>query len=334
MSPRLKLLRRRQSLALRVCAATTAALIATGPCYAMNIGRVELNGGYVVTLNGEILQGDLERIGSFFAAQPSGPRFIGFSLDSPGGNLFEAEKIAEGIHRLHTSVVVLKNSMCASACFLLFAASERTVIEPGASIGVHSASLGGKEDLQTMGMTTAFARDLAVYGVAPDILGQLVTTTSDQMQWLTIEQLQELGTKFLTSTPSAQPEPQPQQAFASNDTAPPGPPAPPVIPPTKPSPQTAAVTASIAPQAVESFSAGLADRKAWEAWIAQLPSSAHQGAEFWASQRSLREPEPCEGQPAVDQAWLSACNEAKSRLAESDLKRHLDPLYRAGWNSL
>ena len=182
-----------------------------------------------------------------------------------------------------------------------------------------------------MGMTTAFARDLAGYGVAPDILGQLVTTTSDQMNWLTIEQLQELGAKFLTAVPSPQPAPQPQQAFVSSDPAP-GVPA--VAPPAQPSPQAPPVTASIAPQAVESFSAGLADRKAWEAWVSELSPSAHQGAEFWASQRSLREPEPCEGQPAIDQAWLSACNEAKSLLSASDLRRHLDPLYRAGWNSL
>src|SRR5208283_3339429 len=51
------------------------------------------------------------------------------------------------------------------------------IAEPGARIGVHSASVsGGRENTDTLGVTTLMAREAAAYGVPPAITGRMVTT--------------------------------------------------------------------------------------------------------------------------------------------------------------
>ena len=305
---------------------------------AMTVSRLELGGGkFALELIGPIVTGDSGQVAAALMAPGASETLAAFSLNSPGGNLFEAEKLANGIKATGAGVFVAKNSMCASACFLLFAAASKKVVMPGASIGVHSASSDGSEDLQTMGMTTAFARDLKVYGVPPDILGDLVTTAPDQMNWLTIPQLEEMQVTFTTPEPDPAPRPSTGQAFASAAGVQPGQPEQPA--PAQPAPAalpgpveaTAVVPSSQAPQA---FVDGMRDRRGWEAWVNGLNPVAKLGAEFWASQRSLKVPARCEAQPGMNSEWLAGCTQARSILVQSDVRRHSEPLYRAGWNAI
>ena len=298
--------------------------------YGMSFERIEVTGGYVVGLTGEILDGDAARLGSFFTAQQG--HLVGFGLNSPGGNLLEAERLSDGIHKLHSLVLVANNSYCASACFLLFASADQRLIQPGAAIGVHSASIGGKEDLNSLGMTTLFARDLAGYGVPADIIGQLVTTTADNMNWLTIEQLQEMRVKFTTPQPSAPPDPTPAQTFVAAPAPAPASASSTVATQT-PAAASSAAVANVPSQTPAAFVDGMNDRRAWEAWVAGLTPSGRSGADFWASQRSLPQPAQCAAQMSVDADWTSACVEAKQRLALSDYRRHHEPIYKAGWNA-
>ena len=84
--------------------------------------------------------------------------------------------------------------MCASACFLLFAAGARRIAGPSALIGVHSVSNGaGSEDLNTMGFTTALARDASDYNVPAQIIGELVTMKPGQITWLNVSELTSMG---------------------------------------------------------------------------------------------------------------------------------------------
>ena len=84
----------------------------------------------------------------------------------------------------------------------------------------------------------------------------------------------------------------------------------------------------------EPFAEGLRDRGVLETWFASLSGDAHSGALWWSGQRSLRVHGSC-SDPAmpVSGAWREGCLNARTRLDASDVNRHADADYRAGWNS-
>jgi hypothetical protein len=137
-----------------------------------------------------------------------GDRVVGFVVDSPGGDLNEAAKIADFIHRLGLSVAVPNGSECASACFLLFAAAPRRFAGPDAHIGVHRVSHGvGQDDLIDKGWTTVSGEVLAQYGVPPAIIGKMVQTAPDSIEWLTPTDLASMGVLPLANALSAPDDP-------------------------------------------------------------------------------------------------------------------------------
>jgi len=65
-------------------------------------------------------------------------------LNSAGGKLLEGVKIAAAIRDAKISTAVGEKAVCASACFLIFAAGNPKFAADGARIGVHKASdIGG-----------------------------------------------------------------------------------------------------------------------------------------------------------------------------------------------
>ena len=80
-----------------------------------------------------------------------------------------------------------------------------------------------------------------------------------------------------------------------------------------------------------SFSDGAQDQLAWETWFNGLTGEEHDGAYFWAAQRSLPVPANC---TRLGGEGTLGCLEAKKRLDPSDARRKNDPEYRAGWNSI
>ena len=176
------------------------------PCAAMDarlISRSE-EGGPALLLEGEIFLGDTDRIVPKLLRiyrQGGIPRLI---LDSPGGNIIDAEKLALLIRRAGIPVAVMAGRMCASACFLLFAASPDRSASAQALIGVHSASLFGDENLLTMPLTMMMAREASNFGVPPDVIGRMVTTKPSDMAWLTAGELREMDVRLIeTSAPGS-----------------------------------------------------------------------------------------------------------------------------------
>lgn len=109
---------------------------------------------------------------------------LGLALDSAGGNLLEAEKLACFVKAASTSVAVLRGEKCASACFLIFVAGANKFVAPDALIGVHSAaSEGGQETAESMAVTPAMARDGGNLGVPPAIVGKVIETQPGRMEW-------------------------------------------------------------------------------------------------------------------------------------------------------
>ena len=82
------------------------------------------------------------------------------------------------------------------------------------------------------------------------------------------------------------------------------------------------------------YNQGQADRHSWLAWFVPLDGAYRDGAEWWASQRSLRSPASCDNVTGTDHAAAYAgCIEARRRLVNSDRRRSFEPDYKAGWNN-
>ena len=163
-----------------------------------------------IAATGPIVTGDLDRLSAFIKTLSQSDGTLSLFVDSPGGNIFEASKIAALINKSAAVVTIPSGSQCSSACFLLFAAAAHRFMAPDALVGVHSASYDGQENLTSMGITTAFARSAADYGVPPAIIGKMVQTEPGRMTWLTPSDLQPMGVVILTpSSPQAQPLPEP-----------------------------------------------------------------------------------------------------------------------------
>ena len=105
------------------------------------IGRTEFHlaeDGSTVRIEGPIGMGDATRLATLMKAQPQLQRF---ELQSPGGRLYEAERMAEMIAgRSGASAWVVEH--CESACTLLFLAAPSRQLMPEARLGFHRASSG------------------------------------------------------------------------------------------------------------------------------------------------------------------------------------------------
>jgi hypothetical protein len=300
--------------------------ISNSRAHSMQYQRVPLEDKKVIiALRGPIVGGDYQRLLSFLAGMPPDDRIMGLALDSPGGNVFEAENMAVRIISSSSiAVFVPSGSECSSACFLLFAASPRKFAAPDAVFAVHGVSENGKENLGTLGLTTAFARDLAQFDVPPAIIGKLVATPAERHVWLTPGDLQSMGVTVLKEETASSAPVQSQPAAPPLALAPPGIPGSPAEP--------------------SAFQQGLADRGAWEGWYQAQTGWYHLGAANWAAVRStsaaknacsadhLRKARPEAADNDVSD-WLAGCIAARDRLAAPDRRRLTEPEYKAGWNS-
>ena len=278
----------------------------------------------VLYMSGPVVAGDFQKVSQYLDAAKALNRKVGVILNSPGGAVIEAEKIAFALHSYRATAFVYKGSVCASACFLMFAASPERFVAPEALVGVHSVSAEGAEDLSTMGMTTAYARDLAIFDVPDAIIGRLVTTAPDKIAWLTGSELSEMGVTFVTDSPTMQPRPPPSSVTSTQ----------PATTPTSSEPQREPATLHTAPSS-PAFQDGQRARQAMEAWFDSLQGQAREGAEFWAGQRSLRHPGSCYGPNNTSLGdWTAGCLAAQARFIMVDQRRKLEHDYKLGWNSV
>ena len=196
----------------RLLVAISALLLAAPEASALQYRRSSFDLPLVgITATGQIVPGDFDRLAALVETLPQSDRTLGFFIDSPGGDIFEAEKIATFISETAAAVTIPGGGQCLSACFLLFAAAAHRFMAPDAVVGVHSAGQNGQENLATMGATTALAREAATYGVPPAIIAKMVLTGPGGIARLTPSDLQPMGVVLLTpSSPQAQPLPPPQ----------------------------------------------------------------------------------------------------------------------------
>jgi hypothetical protein len=172
---------------LTVGSAASAATFATA---------VATNGKLIISLEGEIVEGDADSFNQVVQRADNGGREIMLvRLDSPGGRISEAADMAKTIRFKKMATAVSGTSKCASACFILFAAGTVKYVNSGASVGVHGASdEAGNETVRSNAATISMARLVKDLGVPPGIIGQMVVTPPDRMVWLTPADLSTMGT--------------------------------------------------------------------------------------------------------------------------------------------
>jgi hypothetical protein len=140
----------------------------------------------IIELRGAIEDGDLERLRVIAqpARQKAGP-VIGLTLNSRGGEIVEADRISQFVAQKTWDVAVGSRNVCASACFLIFAAGRRKLVHEDAFVGIHGASnRNGQQDQGALAATTIMARAFKRLGVPDNLVGRMVTTPPDRMAWL------------------------------------------------------------------------------------------------------------------------------------------------------
>lgn len=157
-------------------------------------------GSVIILVSGGIGPGDGEAfIGALKKAEASGKPIESVQLNSSGGNLREGAKLATAIKLGGLSTVVPSGAVCASACFLAFAAGEQKFAGPDALIGVHKAAdKGGVETKQSSAATGLMAQFAKELGVPSSIIARMVTTPPTQVVWLDPRDLHAMGVKALT----------------------------------------------------------------------------------------------------------------------------------------
>jgi len=155
------------------------------------------SGSIVIEIHGMIGPGDSDVFDRIVKrAIEAGKTIASVRLNSPGGKLDEGAKLAFAIRFGKLATAVASDAVCASACFLAFAAGDPKFAGPGALIGVHKASEKGGLETKASGAATAamagFAREL---GIPSHIISLMVKTPPTQIAWLEPRDLHSMAVK-------------------------------------------------------------------------------------------------------------------------------------------
>jgi hypothetical protein len=261
---------------------------------------------------GPIIEGDADRLQTALAGVSPALRLLGLALDSPGGSVSEAKQLGRIIRAAHLPVIIPQRGLCASACFMLLAASPRRFAAGDSMIGVHSAAEDGTETDTSLAVTTLMARDAADLGVPPGIIGKMVETTPGRLERLNLQDLASMNVTVFSGdlvTALHQPDLPPGRRPAA------------VVP----------AVAAVPP--IAGFAAGRNDRKSWEAWVASLRGPYRDGALFARDRMNDATPVPCEGPGNVSRGDFSlGCDVAHQRLVPIVARLRTDAEYASGWN--
>jgi len=150
-------------------------------------------GDPTVMLKGTIEEGDFGRLAIYLNGNPAAFLFFflkGLYLDSPGGDVREALKIAKFIEQNYIETFVESNTTCASSCFLIFSAGTRRVMKQNAKIGVHRISLQANElsikkaESALQPASEDIGKFLARTGMPRRVLDKMNETPASSIYWI------------------------------------------------------------------------------------------------------------------------------------------------------
>ena len=140
-----------------------------------------------ISISGNIVPGDIDALrASIKAANDAGKLVTSLRLNSEGGNLLEAVRVADWVKSSKISTKVGQSATCASACFLIFAAGETKYANISARIGVHRASEKG---VVSRAATTSMADVAKELDVPWSIIRRMINAPPDEVEWLSLTDL-------------------------------------------------------------------------------------------------------------------------------------------------
>ena len=172
----------RDRLALSASVATAAEI----KSFNLKDGSVE------ISIFGNIAPGVIDTLrASTKAANDAGKLVTSLRLNSEGGSLLEAVRVADWVRSAKISTNVGQDAICASACFLIFAAGETKYANISARIGVHAASEKG---VVSRAATTSMADVAKELDVPWSIIRRMINTPPGEVEWLSLADLRLMGT--------------------------------------------------------------------------------------------------------------------------------------------
>jgi hypothetical protein len=144
-----------------------------------------------IDVSGDIMPGDDKLFQQLLPKLDT--RSSSVRLNSRGGNVLAALRIAEMIRQRGGSTEVLPYDECYSACFIILAAGQRRSIDPTARVGVHQAAIQG---YAALGETLSLAKRLRIWGVPPDVTDAMLSTPPGGMYVLTRGQMLDMDGGF------------------------------------------------------------------------------------------------------------------------------------------
>jgi len=164
----------------------------------------------IVLLNGELAEGDANRLKDIIKTSAnSGKPVSGIRFNSSGGNLIEGVRLAGIIQKTKITTVIPGGATCAAACFIAFAAGNQKFASATATVGVPGASDRFGRDFA--GETPPIVRVVKELGLLDAIVEKMLATHTDEVFWLTQDDLRAMGAAT-TGKPGQVPPEQPRAA--------------------------------------------------------------------------------------------------------------------------
>jgi hypothetical protein len=172
----------------------------------------------IVVLNGELAEGDANRLEDIIKASAKSLRpGSAVRLNSSGGSLIEGVRLAAIILSAKLTTVIASGATCASACFIAFAAGNQKFASATATVGVPGAVDRFGRD--AAGETPSIVRVVKELGLLDAIVEKMLDTPTDEIFWLTQDDLRAMGAATTGRPGQAAPE-QPRAVQPSHQLAP------------------------------------------------------------------------------------------------------------------
>jgi hypothetical protein len=161
-------------------------VLSLAPACAAEI-RVE---GSAIRITGRIEPGDAQKLQDLLATPKGSGAFARsgtFLLDSKGGGVSEALKIAHIVERGFGTTVVPSGAQCYSACFLVYAAGSYRIAGQAAALGVHQLAMakGPAQDPADLAALDRVSAVVDAYlksrGVPPQVIDKMKRTPPHDM---------------------------------------------------------------------------------------------------------------------------------------------------------
>ena len=159
--------------------------------------------GKAIRISGEIQFGLSDALGDLLEANPGVERL---ELESPGGSVREGLELAELVQKYSLDTEV--RTYCDSACTLVFVAGSERSLAPGAELGFHRcrSRLWYHALLYDDEHNAELARYFQSMGVSPAFAEKVISVSSDDVWYPSVDQLLAAGVMTRTDTPDTDTE--------------------------------------------------------------------------------------------------------------------------------